>query len=137
MSRRGGALKMQTKAKSPNGSAKTRPHSVRTTESLWLSAKRRADQDGVSMTYMISEILDGYQRGLVNLPSANAGDSTAKRESSRSVRTTDDLWEAAKRRASDQGLTMNGVIVAILQGYSRGLVDLPKVTKSFITAKKG
>lgn len=119
----------------PQTKQTTRPHSVRTTESLWLSAKRRADQDGVSMTYMLSELLDGYQRGLVNLPARQVGDSTAKRESSHSIRTTDTLWTKAKARAKDSGLTMNEVVVAILQGYSRGLMDLPKVTKSFITTK--
>lgn len=114
---------------------KTRPHSVRTTESLWLAAKRRTDQEGVSMTYMITELLDGYQRGLMKLPRAVAGDSTAKRQPVHSVRTTDALWASAKRRADDEGLTMNDVVTAILQGYSRGLMDLPRVTKSFVQTK--
>lgn len=116
---------------------KTKPHSVRTTESLWLSAKRRARQEGVTMGHMITELMDGYARGYVDLPKIGQfGDSTAKREPGHSVRATDVLWASAKRRADSEGITMNDVVTLILEGYSRGLMDLPKITKSFNVTKK-
>jgi len=116
--------------------ATTTSHSVRTTESLWLSAKRRADSEGVSMGHMVTELMDGYSRGLVTLPKELNGKSTAKREPGHSVRTPDTLWSAAKRAAGQDGLTMNDVIERILDGYARGLMDLPKLTKTFVATKK-
>ena len=53
-----------------------------------------------------------------------------------SVRTTDELWTKAKRRAEAEGVTMNFVINEILEGYSRGLMNLPRVTKQYAPAAK-
>lgn len=114
---------------------KTKPHSVRTTESQWLSAKRRADDEGVTMGHMITELMEGYARGLMDLPKTAAGKSTAKREPKHSVRTTDELWASASRRAASEGITMNDVVEGILSGYTRGLMNLPKVTKTFVATK--
>lgn len=114
---------------------KTTPHSVRTTESLWLSAKRRADQEGVSMAFMVTEILDGYARGFLDLPRTMGGKNTEKREPGHSIRATNVLWAKARRRASSEGLTMNDVVERILSGYHRGLLDLPKTTKTFTQPK--
>lgn len=128
-------MQSQTHRARPGG-ARTTPHSVRTTESLWLSAKRRADSEGVTMGYMITELMEGYARGLMTLPKTKAGKTTAKREAGHSVRATDELWNATKRAAGQEGLTMNDVVESILSGYSRGLMDLPKVAKTFIATKK-
>jgi hypothetical protein len=93
-------------------------------------------QDGVTMGYMITELMEGWVRGFVNLPARGQfGDSTAKRLPGHSVRATDELWNAATRRAGDEGLTMNDVVESILAGYAHGMLDLPKVTKSFVTPK--
>jgi hypothetical protein len=48
-----------------------------------------------------------------------------------SVRVSDSMWEAAKRRSKLEGVTMNFVVAQILEGYGRGLVDLPRVTKVY------
>ncbi|AWN07761.1 hypothetical protein HOT31_gp090 [Microbacterium phage Hendrix] len=117
-------------------STKTKPHSVRTTESLWLSAKRRADSENVTMGFMITEMMDGYARGFMDLPKSAAPTSTAKREPKHSVRTTDQLWASAQRRARSEGITMNDVVEGILSGYTRGLMNLPKVTKTFVATKR-
>lgn len=118
--------------------AKTSPHSIRTTESLWLAANRRAKSEGATMGFMITEMMEGYVRGFITLSRAmESGTTTAKRGSGHSVRTTDELWKAAKRRAGQDGWTMNEVIEAILAGYSRGLLDLPKVTKQYTRPKAG
>lgn len=53
------------------------------------------------------------------------------RSASHSVRCTDELWESAKARADDEGVTMNYVISEILEGYARKLMDLPEVTKIY------
>lgn len=50
---------------------------------------------------------------------------------SHSVRVHDDIWAAARRRAISEGTTVNGVVEEILEGYSRGLINLPKITKTY------
>lgn len=114
--------------------AATTPHSVRTTESLWLSAKRRADSEGVSMAFMVTEIMDGYARGFLDLPKTTGGKSTEQRKPGHSIRAADDLWAKTKRRAASEGLTMNDVVEKILSGYTRGMLDMPKTTKTFVKA---
>lgn len=55
------------------------------------------------------------------------------RTAAHSVRTQDELWNKAKRRAASEGHTMNHVINEILEGYARGMINLPKVTKQYVT----
>lgn len=59
-----------------------------------------------------------------------------QRKSAHSVRTNDELWAAAKRRAEGEGMTINGVIEELLEGYARGMVNLPKVVKTYTTPPK-
>jgi predicted DNA binding CopG/RHH family protein len=58
------------------------------------------------------------------------------RKAAHSVRTSDQLWAAARRRAETEGLTINKVIEELLEGYARGLVNLPKVTKTYTSQSK-
>lgn len=53
------------------------------------------------------------------------------RTSAHSVRTTDDLWARAKKRAEGEGVTLNHVMNEILEGYARGMINLPKVVKQY------
>lgn len=123
---------MQNQKTGGGVSSLTRPHSVRMTDSLWLSGKRRATGEGLKLGAVIIELMDGYARGQVHLVKPGAtGDSNAKRGAGHSVRVADALWNAAKRRASREGFTMNDVITSIVEMYSRGLLDMPKVTKTF------
>ncbi len=48
--------------------ARTSSHSVRASDELWLRARKRADAEGVSLNFVLNEILEGYARGMVNLP---------------------------------------------------------------------
>ena len=48
-----------------------------------------------------------------------------------SVRTPNDIWDKAKRRAQHEGVTMNYVLASILEGYANGLMDLPRVQKHY------
>jgi hypothetical protein len=50
---------------------------------------------------------------------------------SHSVRVHDDVWAKAKRRAELEGTTVNGVVEEILEGYGAGLINLPKITKTY------
>jgi hypothetical protein len=59
-----------------------------------------------------------------------------QRKSAHSVRTSDDLWAAARRRAETEGSTMNKAIEELLEGYARGLINLPKVTKTYTSPTK-
>lgn len=61
----------------------------------------------------------------------NAGPRGPKQ--SHSVRVHDDSWERAKKRAGEEGTTINGVVEEILEGYGRGLINLPKITKTYAT----
>lgn len=45
----------------------------------------------------------------------------------RSVRCSDEVWDRAKRRAEHEGVTLSYVVQTMLDGYGRGLVNLPKV----------
>ena len=51
----------------------------------------------------------------------------------RSVRVGDDVWQAARKRADKEGVTINYVLGQILEGYSQDLLDLPTVTKTYAT----
>ena len=50
---------------------------------------------------------------------------------SHSLRVHDDVWARAQRRAQLEGHTINGVLEEILDGYGQGLLNMPKVTKSY------
>ena len=50
-----------------------------------------------------------------------------------SVRVQDDHWNKAKVRAAGDGLAMNSVIAELVEGYARGMINLPKVTKQYVT----
>jgi hypothetical protein len=53
----------------------------------------------------------------------------------RSVRISDELWEAARRRATYDGVTMSHVLVTFVEGYSKGLIDMPRISVSFADAR--
>jgi hypothetical protein len=50
---------------------------------------------------------------------------------SHSLRVHDDTWAKAQRRAHAEGLTINAVIEELLTGYGDGLLNMPKVTKTY------
>lgn len=45
----------------------------------------------------------------------------------RSVRISDEVWDRARNRAAYEGTTVSHVISSLLEGYSKGLLNLPKV----------
>lgn len=51
----------------------------------------------------------------------------------RSVRVSDEVWEAARERATSEGVTLTRVIVSILEGYGQGKVNLPTVHVDYDT----
>jgi hypothetical protein len=50
---------------------------------------------------------------------------------SHSIRTTDEVWLRARRRSVAEGTTINGVMNELLDGYGRGMINLPTITKSY------
>lgn len=50
----------------------------------------------------------------------------------RSVRVGNELWEKARRRADYEGLTMSGVLYAMVEGYAAGLLDMPKTQVVYV-----
>lgn len=53
----------------------------------------------------------------------------------RSIRVDPDAWEAGKARAAKEGVTISEAAAHLVDGYSRGVYDLPTVTttKTFPT----
>lgn len=51
--------------------------------------------------------------------------------SSHSLRCPDVTWARAVARARKEGIQVNTMIREILDGYGRGLIDLPTVTKQY------
>jgi len=58
-----------------------------------------------------------------------------KRSSVHSLRTPDDLWKKAEKRAKEEGVTMNYALNEFIEGYSLGFINLPKVTKTYNPAE--
>ena len=52
-------------------------------------------------------------------------------KASRSVRVHDELWESARIRAESEGIVINTAVEELLEGYARGLIDMPKITKEY------
>lgn len=50
---------------------------------------------------------------------------------SHSLRVLDEVWAKARRRAAADGTTVNAAAEELLEGYGQGLIDLPKVVKTF------
>lgn len=53
--------------------------------------------------------------------------SQQKNSPTRSIRIDNETWEAAKRRAESDGVSISRALFLLTQGYSRGMVNLPKV----------
>lgn len=49
----------------------------------------------------------------------------------RSVRLSNEVWFKARSRAEHEGTTVSYVIQSLLEGYSSGMLNLPKVTKTY------
>lgn len=105
------------------------PHSIRCSDDRWNRAQARTARENTSMTEMITEILDGYAHGVVKLTTAPA--DAMPKSSGRSIRVTNALWAAAKRKGTTDGMTPNEIIVAIVAAYGAGKINMPRVTKAF------
>lgn len=55
---------------------------------------------------------------------------------SRSVRVSDETWNRARRRASFDRVTISHVAAQLIEGYAAGLIDLPKVTKTYVPTRQ-
>lgn len=51
----------------------------------------------------------------------------ATRYPTRSVRIEDMTWNKAKARAESEGVTISRVLSLFVEGYARGMIDLPKM----------
>ena len=55
-----------------------------------------------------------------------AGKKGTETTASHSVRAPNDTWARSTGRARREGLTINRVIIELLEGYARGVYRLPK-----------
>lgn len=49
----------------------------------------------------------------------------------RSVRISDEVWDSARNRAAYENVTVSHVIFVLLEGYAKGLLNLPKVQVTY------
>jgi hypothetical protein len=54
----------------------------------------------------------------------------------RSVRVSDEVWDPARRRAAYDDVSISHVINALLEGYAKGLLNLPKVQVTYQQPKQ-
>lgn len=50
---------------------------------------------------------------------------------SRSLRCTPALWDAARERAEKEGMSLNRLLVLLLEGYAQGAIDTPQVVVKY------
>lgn len=48
--------------------SRTEPHSFRCNGEIWKKGRKRAASEGVSISHVINEFLEGYAKGKINLP---------------------------------------------------------------------
>jgi len=48
-----------------------------------------------------------------------------------SIRVPRVYWEKAKRRAAYEGITVSAAAAMFVEGYGDGLLDLPKITRTY------
>lgn len=53
----------------------------------------------------------------------------------RSIRIDDETWERARARAAYEGVTISHVTNAFLEGYAKGLLNLPTVQVKYAQPK--
>lgn len=53
----------------------------------------------------------------------------------RSVRISDEIWERGRNRAEFEGVTVSHVIYSLLEGYSKGLLNMPKTQVTYSQPK--
>lgn len=57
--------------------------------------------------------------------------SAAGRSAVHGIRVVDPVWAAAKRRATADDVTLNYATSLLLEGYAKGLIDLPRIVKQY------
>lgn len=45
----------------------------------------------------------------------------------RSVRIPQNVWDIARKRATEEGTTITAAVTDLLEGYARGVYELPRV----------
>lgn len=114
------------------------PRSMRISDEVWERSKTRASYEGFTVSHVIYTLLEGYSKGLINVP-AKAEKPPRKLRSaplgSRTVRVPDDIWEKCKIRASFDKTTISNVVYVLLDGYSRGKVNMPQVQMRYTPPK--
>lgn len=62
---------------------------------------------------------------------------TRKYPPTRSFRANDELWAEAKERAGEEGKSMSAVMLLLLEGYARRMIDLPRTRLVFLPPAGG
>jgi hypothetical protein len=69
----------------PNGNPGYPVRSVRISDELWERAQRRAAYEGVTMSKVLYQIVEGYAAGLVNLPKVQVSYGTVVKQDGEAV----------------------------------------------------
>lgn len=103
--------------------------SVRVHREDWDQAKKRAHkQDKVTWTFALEGLVRGYAERVIDLPVKQRVHRAPEKDGTfphRAVRVSNEAWESARERSVPEGFTVSAAVAALIDGYGRGLVNLP------------
>lgn len=121
--------KNRRRNRSPVPGVETTPHGVYVKPQSWDMAQQRADREGVTMSFVIMELAEGYVTGKLNIE--EGPERSSEEAVSRSVRCSDQMWRLLQTRAEHEKRSTNSVLAAIVHGYGVGRLSLPTVIKRY------
>jgi hypothetical protein len=107
--------------------------SVRVIDDVWDRYKIFAEQDDVSLSFVLTELLAVYGDGQVtpthlDAPRRKRGDPKTE---AHSLNVLDDVWNVAQARAERDNVNMHSVMAGLVQDFADGELTLPKVQRVY------
>ena len=124
---------MQRNVQQPAGKGGRTSRSVRVTDDVWQAYKTFAEEDDVSLSFVLTELLAVYADGQVtpthlDAPRRKRGDP---KTSAHSLNVLNDVWNVAAARAEKDNVTMHVVMAGLVEDYAGGTLTLPKVQRVY------
>jgi hypothetical protein len=124
---------MQRNVQQPAGKGGRTSRSVRVTDEVWQEYKTFAEQDDVSLSFVLTELLAVYGDGQVipthlDAPRRKRGDP---KTAAHSLNVLNNIWDVAAARAEKDGVNMHSVMAGLVQDFAAGELTLPKVQRVY------
>ena len=124
---------MQRNVQQPAGKGGRTSRSVRATDDVWENYRIFAEEDDVSLSFVLTELLAVYADGQVtpthlDAPRRKRGDP---KTSAHSLNVLNDVWDSAAARAEQDGHNMHAVMSGLVEDYAGGTLTLPKVQRVY------